>query len=77
MDKEKRTLAEGEVTGHAHILDKTEVRDVNGVKEFDVIGTDAVRHDEHKVIELPQDEYASDRVIEYDHFLEESRKTKD
>jgi len=73
-----RILAEGEVTGHKHQLDNTEVLErEDGVRIFDVEKEDIVRHEEHGKIKLKPKKYASDKVIEFDHFVEEARKVLD
>ena len=78
MKKVGKVLAEGEVTGHYHRLQNTEVLErEDGVREFDVNNSDEVVHEEHKTISLPKEQYASDRVQEYDHFAEEARRVQD
>ena len=74
---ENNVLADGETTGHAHRLTKTDVFELdNGVRIFDSCG-DTLVHEEHGLIELPAGEFASDKVLEYDHFLEEAKKVRD
>lgn len=74
------TVAEGEVTGHAH-------RAVgDGVALYETApdtlwlsapsGADVV-HEEHRTITLPAGEYDRLIVREYDHFAEESRAVVD
>lgn len=72
-------LAEGEVTGHAHRLgSKVEVFETDEkTRIFDLTTPDTVKHEEHKEIELPVDNYESDKVIEFDHFENEARKVQD
>ena len=78
MKKVGKILAEGEATGHAHYLLNTEALErEDGVREFDVLDKDIVKHEEHKEIELPANKYASDKVVEFDHFEMESRKVQD
>ena len=72
-------LAEGEATGHSHrAIGAVVYEHDDGVKEFDARGKSIpVIHDEHEVIKLPREEILADRVIEFDHFLEEARKVVD
>lgn len=78
MKKVGKILAEGEVTGHFHRLQGTEVLErEDGVRVFDVEKMDKVTHEEHGTIELKPEQYASDRVVEFDHFAEEARRVQD
>ncbi len=72
-------LAVGEVTGHAHRLsDNVEVYETEEkTRQFDLETQDMVRHEEHKKIILKPGQYESDKVIEYDHFEEETKKVID
>lgn len=71
----ERTLAEGEVTGHAHRVKVAVVEREDGVRLFD--GETDVTHEEHKTITLPKKEWASDKVREFDHVSEMERKVID
>ena len=79
IKKVGKVLADGEVTGHAHRLQKTEVLErEDGVREFSVDkGGDTLKHEEHGKVELKEGKYESGKVIEYDHFAEESRQVRD
>lgn len=70
-------LAEGEVTGHSHRVDVDVFETDEKTRVFDVKDKTIVKHEEHKEIEIPQGEYESDRVVEYDHFNEEARRVAD
>lgn len=74
---DKRILAEGEATGHAHRVgvDVYEDDKFPGVLFFD--GKTTVTHEEHKPITLPDKKWASGKVREYDHFAEEARNVQD
>lgn len=76
---DKPVLAEGEVTGHAHVLDAdVDVYETEkGTREFDLGKETVVRHEEHKPITLPKKNYTSDRVVEYDSYAEEARRVAD
>lgn len=75
-------IAEGEATGHAHVLDAAgvlEVREVNGML-YARIGTEPVglSHEEHARQTLePNSVVRFRRVQEYDHFAEEARRVVD
>lgn len=76
-------LAEGEVTGHAHVLNTTGV-DVyetgNGIREFEAMKEIPIIHEEHELISLPPSptqEYRSGVVQEFDEFEQEARNVKD
>lgn len=71
----EKVLAQGEVTGHAHRVDVDVYEHENGTREF--AGQTKVTHEEHGIINLPDNKYLSDKVIEYDHFDEEARKVVD
>ena len=81
MKKKKvgKVLADGETTGHAHRLLKTEVLErEDGVREFEVGKEgDTLSHEEHGKIEVKPGQYESGKVIEYDHFAEEARQVRD
>jgi len=78
-------LAEGEVTGHAHVIER-EAEELAGLMMYR--GEDGyyyirierpvtVRHEEHRAIEIPEGFYRVRRVREYDHFAEEARPVVD
>ena len=67
-------LAEGEVTGHAHVLEAdVEVRD----GAFEIKNETQVVHEEHGTIKLPAGEWEYGQVLEYDYFAEEAREVRD
>ncbi len=70
-----RTLAEGEVTGHAHRVTVAVMEREDGVRCFE--GATEVIHEEHKVIALPTRKWNSDKVVEYDYFTEMERQVRD
>jgi len=73
-------LAEGEVTGHTHrIADLTGLAfyEKDGVLFLQAPKSFSVVHEEHKVIDVPMGTYRVRKVLEYDHFLEESRSVRD
>ena len=72
---DKKVLAEGEATGHAHRVDVDVYELPSGVREFD--GSATVTHEEHKSLRLNADKWASAKVLEYDHFAEEARNVVD
>lgn len=79
---ERRVLAEGEVTGHAHRL--TEDADVEVYEHEGTLflrvgpGSASLNHEEHGVGVLPAGVLGEvGRVQEYDHFAEEARAVRD
>lgn len=62
---------------HHTIKGKFELFELDG-KMFIESKTDcALEHEEHKTITLPKGKYEKGIVVEYDHFLEESRAVVD
>lgn len=73
-------VAEGEHTGHAHVIeavDGLELREVDGVLYARIPETVALRHEEHHPITLTPGIVKFGRVQEYDHFAEEARQVED
>lgn len=70
-----RTLAEGEISGHAHRVKVKVMERDDGVRLFD--GATTVTHEEHNPIDLINKQWASDRVREYDYFADMERKVID
>ena len=68
-------LAEGEATGHAHCVDVPVFEGVGGVREFD--GATTIIQEEHAPIVLPDREWASSQVVEYDYLKKMVRKVVD
>lgn len=75
-------LAEGEATGHHHVITETEEQ---GVELVEIDGTlyikaaedFTVRHEEHKPIKMPKGNYEVGKVQEFDHFEKEQRDVID
>lgn len=73
-------VAEGEATGHAHIIDAEgvlEMREIDGVLYARIGAPVALRHEEHFVQTLAPGIVKFGRVQEYDHFTEEARDVAD
>ena len=73
-------LAEGEHTGHAHVLDRVgniEFMEKDGMFYIKNDKTSTIRHEEHKPVTLPPGQWRVRIVKEYDHFAEEARAVKD
>ena len=73
-------LAEGEETGHAHVIDK--VADIEFVEKDGMFYIKnkkpvTVTHEEHKPITIPSGIWRVRGVREYDHFSEEARRVQD
>jgi len=79
MPKQKLVLAEGEVTGHAHVIevDEAKVDKWSSYKEFSINEERTVKHEEHKPVTIPPGEYCSDQILEYDYDREEARRISD
>lgn len=78
---ESKIVAEGEHTGHAHVLDENAtVWEDKGVITFQNDIESKITHEEHHEITIPVSptgEWEVGRVKEYDHFWEESRQVRD
>jgi len=76
-------LAEGEHTGHAHVIDLPQIDKVlafmdNEMEIFLKVQEDViVRHEEHNSVSLPPGNYIIDYVNEVDPFTEEVNKVAD
>ncbi len=73
-------LFEGDVTGHAHAIEK--VADVDFLEKdgvFYIVNKKpaVVTHEEHKPITIPAGSWRVRGVQEYDHFAEEARRVID
>lgn len=71
-------LAEGEQTGHAHVIKETDSAVMYSLGNTLFMNvpcgkTAKVIHEEHKPIEIPAGTYKIRQVREYDHLKEESR----
>lgn len=84
LNKEKRSkrgyiLAEGEVTGHAHVID-TEIefyRDNEGKLFFRTEKEVTVKHEEHRPVTVPPGCYRVGIVQEYDYDEMQARNAFD
>jgi len=86
-------IAQSQATGHAHVVsavrgvkvvDRKRVLDLPGNRRQDVQfwvripkSGAVLSHEEHHAIPLPPGDYVVRGVLEYDHFLEESRNVID
>ena len=71
-------IAEGEVTGHAHVVaDNIELYEMGGVLYLRTEREVQVRHEEHKSVSLSKGIWKVGIVREYDPFEEEARKVRD
>lgn len=74
-------LADGEVSGHKHVITKTdEDVELYKIHEDLYIKNKVVKeisHEEHKTVSLPPGTWKVKIAKEYDHFLEESREVRD
>ena len=71
-------IAEGEATGHAHVIhEDIELYETDGVLFIKTEKTVEVRHEEHRPVTLDPGIWKVGIVREYDPFLEEIRTVKD
>jgi len=75
----KIVLAEGESTGHKHVItdDGAELYEKDGKLYLSVEKEVTLTHEEHNAVKIKEGKYEVRRAKEYDHFLEESRKVRD
>ena len=72
---DEKVLAIGEATGHAHRVTVDVYEQEDKTRTF--LGPTTVTHEEHRPVVLPQKEFASGIVVEYDHFAEEVKNVQD
>lgn len=77
-------LAEGESTGHRHVVEAgaavlVQLYILDHVRRYLEVkgGPATVRHDEHGPIQLPPGVYEIDQVPEWDHFSQKARFVAD
>lgn len=71
-------LAEGEATGHAHVINHDiKCFEKEGIMYLKINMCVPLQHEEHKTISIPAGIWEVRRVQEYDHFLEEAKKVVD
>lgn len=73
-------LAEGEHTGHAHVIEATpdvEMYEKDGTLYLKVVTKSTVTHEEHGPQVVAPGTYEIRRVVEYDPFEDEIRKVAD
>lgn len=72
---DEKVLAHGEVTGHAHRVEVDVYQDEQGHRLFS--GRTKITHEEHNPVEIPNGEWISGIVREYDHWENEARAVQD
>lgn len=80
VETKKIVLAEGEVTGHAHVITDIAKVDLfkNAGKTFIKVKSPVeLKHEEHKTIVIQPGSYEIDQVKEYDPWADEIRNVKD
>jgi hypothetical protein len=73
-------LAEGEVTGHAHVIESDidlMLDEASGKMFMHNDSEVTVKHEEHHHVDVPAGDWELGIVKEYDHFAEEARKVQD
>jgi len=79
----KFVLAEGETSGHKHVITTPSIDDMDVIKSADggmflVLRADGiVTHEEHAPMAIPKGTYRIDREREVDHFSKTTRKVLD
>ncbi len=76
---ERIVIAEGEVTGHAHVVTTPGVESFveDAMMYIKSLIPWEVKHEEHAPIEIPPGIYKISRVREYDHITEMERQVRD
>lgn len=82
MQKRGYVLAEGEATGHTHVIPRrfatvTKMYEHEGKVYLAVLKVVEIIHPEHKTLVLPIGNYEVGQVREYDAFEEETRLVRD
>jgi hypothetical protein len=79
IPKDSRVVAYGEATGHRHeVIGDGYVTEVDGVLYLHIgQGGAEIKHEEHGKVSIPPGDYVINKVVEYDHFAEESREVMD
>lgn len=80
VNREERgfIIAEGEATGHAHVIDDDiELYEKDSILFVKTEKPVEVRHEEHRPVTLDPGIWKVETVREYDPFLEEIRMVKD
>lgn len=79
FEGERFTLAEGEATGHHHVLTapKIEIYDDGGQRYVNLASTGTLTHPEHGVITVEPGTYIEIREREFDYFQGEMRRVVD
>ena len=73
-------LAEGETTGHAHVIDEipgVEMFRLDNAVFLSTMAPTIVRHEEHKPVLIPPGSFRIDIVKEVDPYTEEIHKVRD
>lgn len=71
-------LAEGEVTGHAHVIgDDIDLFENENNKFFSSDKEVELVHEEHGNVKIPEGNWEVRIVQEYDHFAEEAKRVAD
>lgn len=79
VSKGRCVLAEGEVTGHAHVIEDEEAELIQvGERMLLSLGRPAtLKHEEHAHITLDPGVYEIGRIAEYDYFAQMARNVAD
>lgn len=80
IKSKKYVLAEGEVTGHSHVIteiEKSELYMKDGEMYLKVLSPVHIEHEEHAKILVQPGNYKVNIVKEYDYFEKQKRKVQD
>jgi len=70
-----RILAEGELTGHAHRITLDVFEGPDNTREFE--GAATITHEEHKPITVPDREWSTAQVREFDYLEMMAKQVRD
>ena len=71
-------LAEGEATGHAHVIEEeVELFEIDGILYIKNDSSVELKHEEHKIIEIPTGTWKVTPTYEYDYFEQMDRTLAD
>ena len=79
-DKRGIVFAEGEATGHYHLvknIDVSRIYTIDGKRYFENDIPVEIEHQEHDKILIPAGIWEVGIIVEYDHFTEEAREVID
>ena len=70
-------VAEGEVTGHSHTIERASILELDRIMYVDVTDVATITHQEHLPLTIPKGVWQIGRVQEYDYIEEQARRVVD